>query len=599
MNRECADIDECKGHRGLCEGNLHCTNTVGSFTCGCLDGYETVVINDWDSLKRIPSCLDINECTSQEICPDNSLCQNTVGDYNCQCHAGYQGSRCTDIDECALIKSCDQNATCSNSNGSYKCSCDTGFYGDGETCKEGQCDDRSCPLNQKCLSPTAKECVCNEGLTFDESTDLCQDIDECLLRNSCDGNATCANLEGSYTCKCNTGYFGNGETCEIGDCKDDACPLNEECVSPRGIECQCKNGFERDQSGPCVDVDECFINTEICDENADCLNTDGSYKCSCRKGFFGNGVSSCFIGSCSASNCRANQKCVSPTGIDCECIKGFVLNDKSVCDDFDECASGTHLCSENASCANTVGSFNCTCKTGFSGNGLSCLLSDRCAAGFHNCHADAMCENTDVSYSCICKKGFIGNGASCSDLDECTTNAHDCISDSNCHNTIGSFTCSCEAGVGELCRANWILVLNTMEGSKSLMIDGKGKSKEIKFTYEYKTQAQGSCSIVWQSKMYIFGGNSYQRQISVVDQCKLTSIGELQFNMNDGACAQRDNTEVFICFEVAYDPGTTKNCHRSNGPLEIFTKLPSSTFDHGFTRIAVTSGEFSCHFLRF
>ena len=38
-----------------------------------------------------------------------------------------------------------------------------------------------------------------------------------------------------------------------------------------------------------LDIDECVINP--CDVNAACLNTNGSYECSCRPGFEGDGTS--------------------------------------------------------------------------------------------------------------------------------------------------------------------------------------------------------------------------------------------------------------------------------------------------------------------
>ena len=40
--------------------------------------------------------------------------------------------------------------------------------------------------------------------------------------------------------------------------------------------------------------------------------------------------------------------------------------------DFDECKTSTHSCDDNAACKNTVGSYTCSCKSGYSGDGKTC-----------------------------------------------------------------------------------------------------------------------------------------------------------------------------------------------------------------------------------
>ena len=40
--------------------------------------------------------------------------------------------------------------------------------------------------------------------------------------------------------------------------------------------------------------------------------------------------------------------------------------------DVDDCTEMTDNCDVNAYCNNTVGSFNCTCNSGFTGNGTTC-----------------------------------------------------------------------------------------------------------------------------------------------------------------------------------------------------------------------------------
>ena len=47
----------------------------------------------------------------------------------------------------------------------------------------------------------------------------------------------------------------------------------------------------------------------------------------------------------------------------------YVLN----VSDVNECINGTHNCDNNATCQNTVGSFNCSCNHGYDGNGTSCF----------------------------------------------------------------------------------------------------------------------------------------------------------------------------------------------------------------------------------
>ena len=40
--------------------------------------------------------------------------------------------------------------------------------------------------------------------------------------------------------------------------------------------------------------------------------------------------------------------------------------------DIDECTSKIHNCDRNALCKNTEGSFTCTCKPGYKGDGKKC-----------------------------------------------------------------------------------------------------------------------------------------------------------------------------------------------------------------------------------
>ena len=53
--------------------------------------------------------------------------------------------------------------------------------------------------------------------------------------------------------------------------------------------------------------------------------------------------------------------------------------------DIDECVTGLANCSVNAECINSIGSFNCTCRPGYTGDGFTCsqIRKSSCYVIYH------------------------------------------------------------------------------------------------------------------------------------------------------------------------------------------------------------------------
>ncbi|KAG2458363.1 ALAT2 aminotransferase, partial [Polypterus senegalus] len=201
------------------------------------------------------------------------------------------------------------------------------------------------------------------------------------------------------------------------------------------------------------DVDECQLaqvtGLQACSEHASCLNTLGSFSCTCEPGFVLalDGKSCVDVDECSFEDrCRRElgNICVNTLGsYACNCHTGFRA-EKLACLDVDECAETPGLCDGIGVCENALGSYRCVCQLGYRGNGTHCEDENECASGKHGCDTNARCGNIIGSYFCQCYQGFNGDGHSCYDVDECSLNNGGC--QHICFNIPGTYQCSCRDG---------------------------------------------------------------------------------------------------------------------------------------------------------
>ncbi|OCT64254.1 hypothetical protein XELAEV_18045356mg [Xenopus laevis] len=141
------------------------------------------------------------------------------------------------------------------------------------------------------------------------------------------------------------------------------------------------------------------------------------------------------------SECHANATCEETLGIlQCSCKDGFI-GDGFSCSDVDECAySWSNNCSSGI-CKNTIGSYTCDCRPGYTKSPANtCVDINECSRpDLNNCHALAACINSIGSYSCVCPAGYFGNGFFCS-VDECSAGM--CGIGMDCIKSNVSFSCS-------------------------------------------------------------------------------------------------------------------------------------------------------------
>jgi len=85
-------------------------------------------------------------------------------------------------------------------------------------------------------------------------------------------------------------------------------------------------------------------------------------------------------------------------------MPGFTGNGFISCDDINECATANGGCSMFAECANSPGSYNCTCKFGYVGDGVDCNATSVCSSS--PCQNGGTCVPLNDTYNCTCPFGY-------------------------------------------------------------------------------------------------------------------------------------------------------------------------------------------------
>uniref|UniRef100_A0A8C8RBZ5 Growth arrest specific 6 n=1 Tax=Pelusios castaneus TaxID=367368 RepID=A0A8C8RBZ5_9SAUR len=197
--------------------------------------------------------------------------------------------------------------------------------------------------------PKYLACIEKFGSPYTRSPDFLTCVHN--LPNQCspypchkEGTETCEDLKGDFLCHCKRGWRGRKCEQDINECNVQNGGCNQVCLNSLGsYRCTCYSGYTlRKDNKICEDINECTVSAGICGE-AHCKNLISSYECRCDAGYkYDNLSKSCQdVNECEEKLCE--QTCVnSPGSYICHCDgKGRVKlsQDMNTCEDIIPCVS--------------------------------------------------------------------------------------------------------------------------------------------------------------------------------------------------------------------------------------------------------------------
>jgi len=504
----CCDEDQCAKNNGDCGEYATCHDKCSGYECKCIKGYSM------KNGKCVKDC-DENQCANKtHDCHAHATCIDKCSGFECKCNDGYYGGGqvCCDEKQCDS-NPCGENTRCVEKCEGYQCVCKdnnyrpvTGYGGTGVlNCEhKDKCYGVKCGKNMECRDGL---CYCKKGYYQDGEYGCKPKINECITgQNNCHKYATCEDTLTSFKCTCNEGYSdvdGDGTNCvhpyylDTGMCYlnqyssftdkkfekiafKTAYGVQEAIAAWETITAELTQLGEKamgDRTIMCDD-DAGYIGCGFIDYTEDETACDWAHSLEavvaevqkkCNKGWqdkFGLYFEQLRKNSCdepddcadNKHNCNKNAECVpkdavygkKTSGYNCICKKGYYGNGISCYPEVNECELNKHRCNEYADCVDKSAGYDCKCQDGYVGNGYKCQVPvNECELKTHDCHEYAYCTDLKNGYMCTCKvkEGYTGDGRHCTGpADECADGTNLCHEFATCTNTYAGYTCKCKDG---------------------------------------------------------------------------------------------------------------------------------------------------------
>jgi len=349
----CDDIDECAVDNGGCgdAATTVCTNSIGSFTCSCASGYEGTAPDCIDidecvvgsdncadepaaTCTNLPGtfscacnpgwsgdgvvCADDDECLDPSSCAsDRETCVNTVGSFNCVCGYPFWRGEPSACDGYYCVGNTDTLTNCVTGPGflewpvpwdgtdTYNINEQVSWFVDDQgtgsirfTLLEFSVHDKQ---DYFFISRSAdlRDVSSHVAVITGDKENLLSSLQPATVDNLPGWNPDANTIDvatpagGIYI-----HFISDRDVVETGflvryqldgdDCAGVVCANGGTCVDGE-FEYTC-TGCPGYTGRDCdVDIDECALGTDDCDDNAKCTNTIGSFTCVCRADFTGDG----------------------------------------------------------------------------------------------------------------------------------------------------------------------------------------------------------------------------------------------------------------------------------------------------------------------
>ncbi len=462
-NCNCTADADCAQYEDAdkCNGTLYCSKSSAPYVCKinpitvvtCDPSADTLCqIKQCDPTDAVckfvaqndgKSCDDNNVCTTGEVCAATAC--TPQGSVSCDDSNPCTTDACDSVSGCSHVANtsgCDDGNACTNGD-----TCATGTCaGTAISCNDGfACTADSCDPVKGCVNTPLNNDVCQISSTYSEPFNCGSGSLDLWFRSDALDNASWVK-------------WGFDATPAVPAPQSKACSLNIN----NGTDLQCGSGQSSLNSmvaSPSIDLSAMATGTTTKVTFYSAGNWTATKTATVAVQVDGGGWNNLGTVTGNASWTKVAFSSTAWAGhkvqflfsfagpCDGDTNAGWFIDDFAVFEDL--CTTTPGVCGSNGLCdMDVTGQLNCTaCPTGYAPLNGACADVDECALGTAACAAEATCANTTGSYTCTCKAGFTGDGKTCTDIDECATGKSNCAANATCTNTPGSFTCACPAGL--------------------------------------------------------------------------------------------------------------------------------------------------------